>query len=255
MQQKTAEIPPNKATPRSWLTTSCSINAHNCTINIYNCLINRKQSSLTVRGCSGSHCPGSVLPQKLGRDHNLGKQKWNIWILMKWESEILSKRWRSGLGKVFWQCQWSHGWQDALNALLFLKDDGENRRNQGKIRWEYPLEMKAGLMYELDQGFSPAGLNISQKGPKINQIFRGRTEICPESEGVVVVALAPGDEALSCPVLSFSSPGGCRNLTGSHWGLQVQSRSAKEQKGRKSNETSLMLAVPPFRAGTCHFPG
>lgn len=83
MQQKTAEIPPNRATPRSWLATSCSINVHNCTINICNCLINIKQSSLTVRGCSGSHCPGSVLPlpRKLGRDHNLGKQTWNIWIL------------------------------------------------------------------------------------------------------------------------------------------------------------------------------
>lgn len=121
----------------------------------------------------------------------------------------------------------------ALNAL-FLKDDGENGRNQGKCRWEYPLEMKAGLMAELDQGFPPAGLNTSRKQEKTNQIFRGRTKICPENEGVLVVGLSTEDGGRRSPVPSFSTPGRWQKLvTGSHRGLLVQSRSEKEEKGEK----------------------
>lgn len=38
----------------------------------------------------------------------------------------------------------------------------------------------------------------------------------------------------SCPVLSFPTPGGCwKLLTGSHWGLLLQSKSGKEKKREK----------------------
>lgn len=137
--------------------------------------------------------------------------------------------------------------KSALNAL-FLRDSGENRRNQGKVRWEYPLggESRAhGWARSEPLGFAQSGLNISKEGQKTNQIFRGRTEMCPENEGALAAGLSTKDEGRRSPVPSFSAPGGWRIPgTGSHWGLAVQSGSEKEKKGKKQWNSTVVGRAP-----------
>lgn len=115
-------------------------------------------------------------------------------------------------------------------------DYGENRRNQGKRRWEYPLGMKSGLMPELDQGFSPpGGLNTSKKRAKNKWDFlRSNRGVSSNGRRAGCWCARRGWGAQRRPDPSFSTPGGCWKLfRGSHWGSLGQSRPEEEKKKEK----------------------
>lgn len=144
--------------------------------------------------------------------------------------------------------------KSALNAL-FLKDDGENGRNQGKCRWEYPLEMKAGLMAELDQGFPPAGLNTPRKQEKQIRFLEVEPRYVQQTKACLLLVCPQRmelDAVLSRPFpLLVGGKSSSRDHTEGYW----YNLGLKRRKKGKRNETALLLAVPPFHVGSCHFPG